>query len=92
MDTQPFLTFLEQECLFHTTFGNGQIKSTFSLCVSELQISPIVSQQVDDLYTGLPRCSMEGGIQPLAMVNTGSLTKQMATTLGVNVKHNQPKM
>ena len=73
------LTFLEQECLLHTTFGSSKLKGTFALRVSEFHVSPILSEQVDDLHTGLPRCSMQWGIQPPTMVNTGSLIKHMVT-------------
>lgn len=79
MDTQPFLTFPEQECPLHSAFRGRQIKCTFSLSIFAFQVSPIVYQQLDDFYTGLLRCSMQGGVQPLAVLNTGSLTKQMAT-------------
>jgi hypothetical protein len=69
------LTFMEQESLPHTTFGHCKVKSTFALCISEVQVSPIHSEQIDDLHTGLPHCSVQWGIQPLTMVNTGSLNK-----------------
>lgn len=73
------LTFMEQERLLHTAFGSSKIKGTFALRVSESQVSPVLSEQVDDLHTGLPRCSMQWGIQPPAVVNTGSLIEQMTT-------------
>lgn len=80
MHTQPFLTFPEQEHLLHAAFGGCQIKRTFALSISVLQVSSVVYQQVDDFHTGLLHCSMKWGVQTLAEVNTGSLTKQMATT------------
>lgn len=79
LHTQPFLTFPEQECLLHAAFGGRQIKRAFALSISALQVGPIVYQQVDDFHTGLLRCSVERGVQTLAEVNTGPLTKQMAT-------------
>lgn len=76
---QACLTFMEQERLLHTAFGSSKIKGDFALRVSEFQVSPILSEQVDDLHTGLPSSCMQWGIQPPAMVNTGSLIKQMTT-------------
>lgn len=64
--------FSEQERLLHPAFWSGQVKGTFALSVSALQVSPIVNQQVDDFHTVLPGGRVEGGVQPLAMVNVGS--------------------
>lgn len=63
--------FLELQCLFHAAFGSCQVKGIFALSIPTCQISPIVQQQLDDFYTGLPRRSMQWGVQTLALIHVG---------------------
>lgn len=79
MDAQPFLTFPEQEGLLYAALWSRQIKCALALGVSAFEVSPIVYQQVDDFHTVLLGGSMERGVQPLTMVNIGSLRKHMTT-------------
>ena len=79
VDAQPFLTFPEQECLLHAALWSCQIKCTLALGIFAFEVSPVVYQQVDDFHTVLLGGSMERGVQPLTVVNIGSLRKHMTT-------------
>ena len=75
----PFLTFPEQKCLLYAALWSCQIKCTMALGIFALEVSPVVYQQVDDFYTALLGGSMKRGVQPLTVVNIGSLRKHMTT-------------
>lgn len=72
LDAQPSPTFPEQERLLHAAFRGGQIKRTFALGVSAPEVSAVVPEQVDDVHAALPGCGVQGRVQPLAAVDTGS--------------------